>query len=166
MDAQHLGNVPGLAAPEQPHHDPVDWSARGASGATPWSLSPPGNDEARRQPGFWGQGKEDRVDSAAPVVAAQPSQPPSLTNREHRALMALLAEPLTREQLDRTAGCSNGPDLMMNLRRKLGLKIECQMQDVEDRDGRVVKRGRYVLTDDDQLIARAALRSHVEGGAK
>ena len=47
-----------------------------------------------------------------------------------------------REDLDRKAGCSNGPDLIAQLRRK-GIGILCKKVSVIDRDGAVCLSGRY-----------------------
>lgn len=81
-----------------------------------------------------------------------------LSPRAVRALMALVAAPVTREQLDRAAGCSNSPDLVMGLRRDLGLTIPCRREAVFDRDGCSVQRGRYRLTSADKAVARRILR--------
>ncbi|ONJ06921.1 hypothetical protein A8F33_10195 [Burkholderia cenocepacia] len=71
--------------------------------------------------------------------------------RHLRALRALLASPagLAREQLDRVAGCSNGPALVSDLRAK-GLEVPCFMRTVHDRDDREVEAGVYVLTELDR----------------
>ncbi len=65
-----------------------------------------------------------------------------------RAIHRLLLGPATREQLDQAVGCSNGPDLISNL-RKLGLGMHglpCTMVPVRDRDGLVVRRGVYYFS--------------------
>ncbi|WP_322997198.1 hypothetical protein [Castellaniella sp.] len=59
---------------------------------------------------------------------------------------------LAREDLDRVAGASNGPDIVAALRRK-GLDIPCVLREGIDRDGRPCKTGEYSLTESD----RAAL---------
>jgi hypothetical protein len=62
-----------------------------------------------------------------------------------RAIHQLLIRPVTREQLDKAVGCSNGPDLISNL-RDLGLGMHgllCTRVPVRDRDGLVVRRGVY-----------------------
>ena len=41
--------------------------------------------------------------------------------------------PITREELDRIAGCSNGPDLIAELRRR-GLELPCTRTRKIDRD--------------------------------
>lgn len=65
-----------------------------------------------------------------------------------RAIHSLLLRPLSREQLDRTAGASNGPELVAELRRR-GLALPCTRTPVIDRDGRIVRRGIYSLTEGD-----------------
>ena len=64
--------------------------------------------------------------------------------REIRAIIALLKRPTRREHLDKAVGCSNGPDVIANLRAK-GLPVRCSMIDDLDRDGRPIKRGVYHL---------------------
>jgi len=76
-------------------------------------------------------------------------KPMNFTTRQARAL-ALLGSGhwVTREQLDRGAGASNSPDLIQQLRRKLGHDaIETQHFDALDRDGKPCRPGRYRLTD-------------------
>jgi hypothetical protein len=61
---------------------------------------------------------------------------------------------MPREHLDRAVGCSNGPDLIAELRRR-GLDIPCERVDCLDRDGKEVKRGIYHFTPlDRRLIIR------------
>ena len=66
-----------------------------------------------------------------------------------RALQALITRPVPREELDRVAGCSNGPALIAEL-RALGLPapecLPCHRVPCFDRDGLEVKRGVYTLT--------------------
>ena len=77
--------------------------------------------------------------------------------RALRAIMALITSPRSREALDRIAGCSNGPDLIAEIRRK-GLQVPCKRTPCIDRDGLEVKRGIYYLTDKDRRLVRAWLR--------
>jgi len=87
----------------------------------------------------------DTKDSTASNIACKftgTDNPPYL-----RALHLLLIRSVTREQLDKAVGCSNGPDLIVNL-RKLGLGMHglpCTMVPVRDRDrdGLIVRRGVY-----------------------
>src|SRR5215813_10833729 len=69
--------------------------------------------------------------------------------RHLRALSALLRRPMPREHLDREAGCSNGPQLVSELRAR-GLEVPCERAPVIDRDGREVYRGVYTLSQCDR----------------
>ena len=65
-----------------------------------------------------------------------------------RLVRALLRGPVTREDADRIAGCSNSPDLIADIRR-LGpgrMHLVCTLFTVTDRDGKVSRPGRYSLT--------------------
>lgn len=66
--------------------------------------------------------------------------------RHLRALTVLLRRPITRQELDSVAGCSNSPDLVAELRRR-GLVILCERIEFIDRDGRKCRPGVYHLTD-------------------
>ena len=70
--------------------------------------------------------------------------------RELRLIHALLRRPsLSREAVDSTAGCANGPDLVRRV-RELGLGAEhlkCARISVIDRDGFECKPGIYFLTE-------------------
>jgi hypothetical protein len=78
--------------------------------------------------------------------------------RHLRAIHALLRRPMPREELDRTVGCSNGPDLVAELRRR-NLDVPCTRVPCYDRDGREVLRGVYHLTHADRRkLARWAAR--------
>lgn len=67
--------------------------------------------------------------------------------RHLRALAVLLKRPVSRENLDSIAGCSNGPELVAELRRR-GLEGEllCERIAFIDRDGRPCRPGVYSLT--------------------
>ncbi len=69
----------------------------------------------------------------------------NLTPRHFRVLRALLAGPVSREDVDRIAGASNGPDEVMKLRRRFGLQIPCERRKGTDRDRRCVEFGVYSL---------------------
>lgn len=74
------------------------------------------------------------------------------TNRQRRALAALLnCTALKREELDRVAGASNGPDIVMQLRAN-GLPkdtcLRCERVKVLDRDGIEALAGIYWLTEE------------------
>lgn len=73
--------------------------------------------------------------------------------RHLRVLTALLRRPLSRENLDTIAGCSNGPDLVNELRAR-GLALPCERIRVEDRDGNTCRPGVYSLSEDDHKKIR------------
>ncbi len=74
-----------------------------------------------------------------------------LTPREIRVISTLWKSLswVSREDVDRIAGASNGPHVVMMLRRKLTGEdgIEMERIDVLDRDGKPSRPGRYRLTD-------------------
>jgi len=74
-----------------------------------------------------------------------------LTPRQCRALDALVAASdwIEREQIDRIAGASNGPQIIMELRRKVTGRDGIDMERVDkiDRDGNLSKPGRYRLNE-------------------
>lgn len=81
--------------------------------------------------------------------SAPPMRVSSCVNqRMIRLVRALLRGPVTREDADRIAGCSNSPDLIADIRRLgLGRKhLVCTLFTVIDRDGKVSRPGRYSLT--------------------
>ena len=88
-----------------------------------------------------------------------------LSPREKRALNALLdsASGIRREQLDRTAGASNGPGIVQNLRRKVtGYDgIETLRLEALDRDGLPCRPGLYRLTPTGRERALGALHGTV-----
>lgn len=71
--------------------------------------------------------------------------------RHLRALQALLTRPVPRETLDSVAGCSNGPELIAELRRR-GLEIPCERIRFIDRDGRLCRPGVYSLLSTDRAL--------------
>lgn len=73
--------------------------------------------------------------------------------RHIRAIHALWVSPQPREVIDMRAGCSNGPELIAELRRR-GLDLPCERTPCIDRDGNEVKRGIYYLTDRDKRLIR------------
>jgi hypothetical protein len=77
--------------------------------------------------------------------------------RHLRVIMAFLVRPRPREEVDRTAGASNGPELIAELRRR-GLDVPCSKTPCIDRDGFEVKRGIYYFTDRDKRLIRAWLK--------
>ena len=88
------------------------------------------------------------------------SRPASIkSQRQIRALRALLAGPMRREHLDRAAGASNSPDVVASLRQR-GIRIACDTsQPFTDRDGRQTFPGVYSLHPDDRAKAIALLKN-------
>lgn len=74
--------------------------------------------------------------------------------RHLRVLDALMLGPLSREQVDRVGGASNGPELISEL-RSFGLDIPCERKRVHDRDGKPVWAGIYSLTPADKAMIQA-----------
>lgn len=84
--------------------------------------------------------------------------------RHLRALAGLRRRPMPREELDRTAGCSNGPALVSDLRDK-GLEIPCAKVPCIDRDGIEVERGIYSLSETDRRKVVRWLAKRGKGAA-
>lgn len=82
--------------------------------------------------------------------------------RHLRSLHGLLKGALTREALDRIAGCSNAPELVAELRRR-GLEIPCTRVPAFDRDGKPIRYGVYHLTDRDRKLIYRWLASKGKG---
>lgn len=82
-----------------------------------------------------------------PELPLEPSRFLGTVNPRHlRVIAALLERPLMREELDRVAGCANGPELVAELRRR-GLDVHCLQVTRTDRDGKTCRPGLYILTD-------------------
>ena len=84
--------------------------------------------------------------------------------RHLRALAALLRRPMPRESLDKEAGCSNGPELVAELRRR-GLDVPCHRINFIDRDGFTCRPGVYLLTDADRRKLYDWMAKRTNGGA-
>lgn len=69
--------------------------------------------------------------------------------RHLRVIQAVCVRPMPREELDRIAGCSNGPDLVAELRRR-GLDLPCTRLKKKDRDLFDTWPGVYHLTERDR----------------
>ena len=79
-----------------------------------------------------------------------PSKFSGTENPRHlRVINALLTRPRKREEIDRIAGASNGPELIAELRRR-GLRAPCQKTPGIDRDGLPIKFGIYAFDDNDR----------------
>lgn len=77
--------------------------------------------------------------------------------RHLRVIHSMMARPRKREDIDRIAGASNGPELIAELRRR-GLKARCERAPGIDRDGRPVKFGIYAFDEEDRRAINAWLR--------
>lgn len=82
--------------------------------------------------------------------------------RHLRAIDALLKRPIPREALDKLAGCSNGPELIAELRRR-GLEIPCERIRFIDRDGKTCRPGVYHFVPKDRRLIYQWIAS--KGGA-
>lgn len=69
--------------------------------------------------------------------------------RHLRVIQALTVRPVPREEIDRVAGCSNGPQLVADL-RALGLEVPCTRTKQLDRDLFACWPGVYHLTERDR----------------
>lgn len=123
----------------------------------------PEKHNAQRQLGKVGKAEATTTSAFYTKRDDQISIPLVINPREWRALMALAVHDLTREQMDRTAGASNSPDLMKRCRERYGLTIPCVKESVLDRDGFEVQRGVYRPTAADrrrirQLLARRGMQ--------
>jgi hypothetical protein len=90
----------------------------------------------------------------------------AFTPRQSRVLEALLQTDswIPRESVDRIAGASNGPQIILELRRKVTGHdgIEMQKAEATDRDGKACKPGRYRLTSLGRQRALGAVMSNTE----
>ena len=79
-----------------------------------------------------------------------PARTTTFSPRQQRVLTALLGTTgwIAREAIDRISGSSNGPDVIRQLREKLGGDdtIDTRLVEGIDRDGRPCKTGQYQLT--------------------
>lgn len=69
--------------------------------------------------------------------------------RHLRVIVALETRARKREEIDRIAGASNGPELIAELRRR-GLDIPCDRVPAIDRDGKLTRPGVYHLNATDR----------------
>lgn len=85
--------------------------------------------------------------------------------RHLRAIAALLRRPMPRESLDKEAGCSNGPELVAELRRR-GLEMPCERINFVDRDGFTCRPGVYFFTEADRRkVHQWQAKRQKKGGA-
>ena len=85
--------------------------------------------------------------------------------RQLRIIDALLYRPRHREDVDSIAGCSNGPDLVAELRRR-GLDVPCERVPFIDRDGFSCRPGVYSLTTTDRRKIYVWMAKRKKGGAQ
>ena len=87
--------------------------------------------------------------------------------RHLRVIEALLRRPRRREDVDSIAGCSNGPELIAELRRRgLGNQhLACDRIRFIDRDGLVCRPGIYSLTEQGRRAIYTWLAKCHKGGA-
>lgn len=82
--------------------------------------------------------------------------------RHLRVIQAVLVRPMPREHLDTVAGCSNGPELVAELRRR-GLQMPCTRTKKKDRDLFDCWPGVYHLTQTDRRKLTAWKRERAAG---
>ena len=83
--------------------------------------------------------------------------------RHLRVIQALTVRPIPREELDRIAGCSNGPDLVAELRRR-DLDMPCTRTKKIDRDMFECFPGVYHFTQSDRRRLAAWKRKRAATG--
>lgn len=99
------------------------------------------------------------------ITANAPRKFAGTDNPRHlRVIHAGLIRSRKREEIDRIAGASNGPELIAELRRR-GLRIPCHRVPGIDRDGHPIKFGVYEFDNDDRRAVNAWLRNR-KGDAK
>ena len=84
--------------------------------------------------------------------------------RHLRLVFAVLVRPRRREDVDSIAGCSNGPELVAELRRR-GLEVPCERIRFVDRDGYPCRPGVYSFTASDRRLSWAWQARFHKGGA-
>ncbi len=104
------------------------------------------------------QNQDQQRDSIKPARFLGTDNP-----RHLRAIAALLARPLPRENLDSVAGASNSPELVAELRRR-GLEVPCERIHFIDRDGRDCRPGVYHLSDADRRKVHQWQAKRQQGG--
>ena len=83
--------------------------------------------------------------------------------RHLRVIQAATVRPIPREELDRVAGCSNGPELVAELRRR-GLDMPCTRTKKLDRDMFECFPGVYHFTQRDRRKLTDWKRLRAAGG--
>lgn len=105
------------------------------------------------------QAEPDLFETAQPAdnSTARASFSGTANPRHLRVITSLMIRPRKREEIDRIAGASNGPELMAELRRR-GLRAKCRRTPGIDRDGYPIKFGVYEFDDGDRHAVIAWLR--------
>ncbi|NPC57852.1 hypothetical protein [Caenimonas soli] len=110
-----------------------------------------------------------KAEPSAPNSAnstAEANKTVAFTPRQSRVMDALLQTDgwISRESVDRIAGASNGPQIILELRRKVTGHdgIEMLKSDATDRDGKTCKPGRYRLTSTGRQRALKAMSTAAE----
>ena len=98
------------------------------------------------------EGYKMKTPDTTKAVSSAPNRPKftGTDNPRHlRVIEALLQRPRRREDVDNIAGCSNGPELIAELRRRgLGDEhLRCDRIRFIDRDGYPCRPGVYSLTE-------------------
>lgn len=84
-------------------------------------------------------------DNSKPLPSAPSKRNFKLSHRQHRLCQVFATgRKLWREDVDRIAGASNGPEVMRQLRRK-GLAWQCDRIQKTDRDGNTCEPGLYSI---------------------
>ena len=99
--------------------------------------------------------------TTTPPNSANSTRPRRITPRQQRVIAALWSAQrwISREEIDRIAGASNGPQVIKELRERLAGHdgIDMERIEVTDRDGRPCRPGRYKLNHQGRdRIAKAA----------
>lgn len=111
------------------------------------------------------QAEPDLFETAKPTEHSTSSAHFSGTEnpRHLRVIHSLMLRPRKREEIDRIAGASNGPELIAELRRR-GLRAKCRRTPGIDRDGYPIKFGVYEFDLGDRLaIAEWQRRRELRG---
>jgi hypothetical protein len=87
-------------------------------------------------------------EESSALDSADSKTSPGFTPRQSRVVEALCSTEgwIFREEVDRIAGASNGPQVIAELRHNWGIDIAMQRVDRLDRDGRPCKPGQYRIT--------------------
>lgn len=94
----------------------------------------------------------ERTDTAPAQGGIQKEHAQSIktrTARQYRVVRALYQGPHSREEIDRIAGASNGPEVVRQLRAQ-GWDIPCELVRHADRDGLPGRHGVYRLSHSDR----------------